>query len=105
VVKLAAGRRRGTKVVKALSLALFWLAMLGAAAFGTWAVWRELDGIEMEAAGWIALGLGAFFSLAVGGGLMALVFHSSRKGHDARAHGATQDPGSATAERRDRDPD
>lgn len=33
---------------------------------------------------WIALGLGAFFSFAVGGGLMALVFISARRGYDDR---------------------
>ena len=88
--------------MKGAALAVFWLVMLAAASLGTWAVWRELDGIEMGAAGWIALGLGVFFSLAVGGGLIALVFHSSRRGHDARAHGAGRDPGAAPSE--DRDP-
>lgn len=33
---------------------------------------------------WIALGLGTFFSFAVGGGLMALVFISARRGYDDR---------------------
>lgn len=33
---------------------------------------------------WIALGLGVFFSFAVGGGLMALVFISARRGYDDR---------------------
>ena len=81
--------------MKGAGLALFWLVMLAVAALGTLAVWRELDGIAMEPAGWIALGLGVFFSLLVGGGLMMLVFHSSRRGHDARAHGssAERDPG------------
>ncbi len=32
--------------------------------------------------GWIALGLGTFFSLVIGCGLMALMFFSSRSGHD-----------------------
>jgi hypothetical protein len=32
--------------------------------------------------GWIALTLGTVLSLAVGFGLMALVFHSARSGHD-----------------------
>ena len=35
--------------------------------------------------GWIALGLGTFFSLLVGCGLMALMFFSSRSGHDDAA--------------------
>jgi hypothetical protein len=34
--------------------------------------------------GWIALALGTLVSLAVGGGLMALVFHSANKGYDDR---------------------
>jgi protein-S-isoprenylcysteine O-methyltransferase Ste14 len=35
--------------------------------------------------GWIAMGIGAFFSLAIGGGLMWLSFYSSRNGFDERA--------------------
>ena len=33
---------------------------------------------------WVALALGTFFSFAVGGGLMALVFISARRGYDDR---------------------
>lgn len=40
---------------------------------------------------WIALGLGAFFSFAVGGGLMALVFISARRGYDDRIEMDTGD--------------
>jgi len=32
--------------------------------------------------GWLMMGLGIFFTLLVGGGLMALVFYSSRAGFD-----------------------
>jgi len=35
--------------------------------------------------GWIAMGLGAFFSIVIGCGLMALMFYSSRGGHDEAA--------------------
>jgi len=35
--------------------------------------------------GWIALGLGTFFSLVIGCGLMALMFFSNRSGHDDAA--------------------
>jgi hypothetical protein len=35
--------------------------------------------------GWIALGLGSFFSLVIGCGLMALMFFSSRYGYDEAA--------------------
>lgn len=49
--------------------------------FGTLTGW---DSSAMSLHGWIALGLGTFVSLALGGGLMALVFHSANKGYDDR---------------------
>ncbi len=51
---------------------------------GVWGFsgWGASAGAEMDKHGWIALGLGAFFSLRGGGGLMALMFFSSRSGHD-----------------------
>jgi hypothetical protein len=51
---------------------------------GAWgfSVWESSSGVEMGTHGWIALGLGAFFSLLIGCGLMALMFFSSRSGHD-----------------------
>lgn len=39
----------------------------------------------MDENGWIALGLGSFFSLVIGCGLMALMFFSSRQGYDEAA--------------------
>jgi hypothetical protein len=50
-----------------------------------WA-WQEIGDVEMSWHGLIALGLGAGVTLLLGGGLMALVFFSSRRGYDARAH-------------------
>ncbi|MGY3609772.1 hypothetical protein [Bradyrhizobium sp. Leo121] len=49
-----------------------------------WAVsvWNESGEAVMDKHGWIALGLGTFFSLSIGCGLMALMFFSSRSGHD-----------------------
>jgi hypothetical protein len=54
---------------------------------GVWAfsIWGASSGVEMGKHGWIALGLGAFFSLFIGCGLMALMFFSSRSGHDNAA--------------------
>lgn len=43
--------------------------------------WTSED-VTMSVHGWIALGLGTFFSLLIGCGLMALMFYSSRSGHD-----------------------
>lgn len=45
-----------------------------------WAVyvWNQSSESPMDKHGWIALGLGTFFSLFVGCGLMALMFFTSR---------------------------
>jgi hypothetical protein len=40
--------------------------------------------------GWIVLGLGTFFSLLIGCGLMALMSFSSRSGHDDAADPFTE---------------
>ncbi len=52
-----------------------------------WAVyvWNQSSDAPMDEHGWIALGLGTFFSLLIGCGLMALMFFSSRSGHDDAA--------------------
>jgi hypothetical protein len=54
---------------------------------GIWAtsVWNSAGDVVMDKHGWIALGLGTFFSLLIGCGLMALMFFSSRSGHDDAA--------------------
>ena len=54
---------------------------------GVWAitVWNAAGDVVMDKHGWIALGLGTFFSLLIGCGLMALMFFSSRSGHDDAA--------------------
>jgi flagellar basal body-associated protein FliL len=45
-------------------------------------VWTSSNDVPMSKHGWIALGLGTLFSLVIGCGLMALMFFSSRSGHD-----------------------
>lgn len=54
-----------------LTFALVWAAM----------AWTSED-VTMSIHGWIALALGTTFSLAIGCGLMALMFYSNRSGHD-----------------------
>jgi hypothetical protein len=47
--------------------------------------WISADsdgGQEMTGAGYVAMTFGIVVTLALGTGLMALVFYSSRKGHD-----------------------
>ena len=58
------------------------LAILAAAVFVAHYGWVSAGDVIMPAWGWLMLGLGVFFTILVGGGLMALVFYSSRAGFD-----------------------
>lgn len=65
---------------------LFLLALLAATTgVALWA-WQAIDDTQISRHGLIALGLGAGLSFIVGAGLMALLFFSSRRGYDDRAH-------------------
>jgi hypothetical protein len=44
--------------------------------------WTSAKETDVPTAGYVAMVIGVIFSLAVGFGLMALVFYSSRKGYD-----------------------
>jgi len=65
-----------------------WIAIAVLAGFLAWAVWyavhawNALAGVGISTAGWVMMGFGIVFTIAVGAGLMALVFYSSRKGKD-----------------------
>jgi len=45
-------------------------------------------GIDMSVHGHVAMALGIFFTFAVGGGLMALLFFSNKHGHDQQVYTA-----------------
>lgn len=53
-----------------------------------WAIgtWTTPGGEALSIHAYVALGLGALGTVALGGGLMALVFFSSRHGYDDDAH-------------------
>jgi hypothetical protein len=51
-------------------------------AFVIAAEWAGIGDSEISGAGWLAMGLGVIVTLALGIGLMALVFISSRRGYD-----------------------
>jgi hypothetical protein len=61
------------------------LALLVAAGYLAYQGWVSQSDVEVPVYAFVALGLGAAFTLLVGGGLMALVFYSDRKGYDERA--------------------
>lgn len=44
--------------------------------------WNALSGVAMSPLGWLFMCLGVVLTLAVGGGLMALLFYSSRHNYD-----------------------
>jgi hypothetical protein len=59
--------------------------LLALLAFSIWfaaAAWTRLGGEPIPLYGYVAIAGGVLFSLLVGGGLMALVFYSSRHGYD-----------------------
>jgi len=65
-----------------------WLALtilLGFLAASIWYAahsWSLIGEAHMSAFGWFALVAGSLITVAVGGGLMALVFYSSRHDYD-----------------------
>jgi hypothetical protein len=61
------------------------VALLGFLAWAIWYAvhtWALLGGVGISSTGWLFLVLGVVFTIAVGSGLMALLFYSSRKGKD-----------------------
>jgi dipeptide/tripeptide permease len=52
-------------------------------------IWTGLGDSDISAAGWLAMGLGVIVTLALGIGLMALVFISNRRGYDEIGRGDT----------------
>ena len=63
-----------------LVIALF--ALLALAVWFAAAAWNHMGDDAIPFYGYVAIAGGVLFSLLVGGGLMALVFYSSRHGYD-----------------------
>jgi hypothetical protein len=61
------------------------MALLGASVFYAYGIWTALGAADMPGWMYAAMFGGVLFSLLVGGGLMALVFYSSRAGYDDKA--------------------
>jgi len=65
-----------------------WLAIAILLGLLIWAIWyvvyafTSISGAPISAYGWTMMALGVVFTLAVGGGLMALMFYSNRKNYD-----------------------
>ena len=68
--------------MQATLVILVLLMLLAFAASLAFDAWVSLDNVEMSTHGYIAMWLGIMFSLALGFGLMGLMFYSSRHGYD-----------------------
>ncbi len=79
-MKILSGNRR----VQTVLVIVLLLAILAGAVFVGHYGWVSAGDVTMPAWGWLMMGLGIFFTLLVGGGLMALVFYSGRAGFDER---------------------
>ncbi len=58
------------------------VAILGWAGWYSVHAWSAIGDVGISSTGWVFLVIGIVFTLAVGGGLMALLFYSSRNNFD-----------------------
>lgn len=65
--------------------------IIGAVLYWGISVLITLQGVTLGFHGKLAMGLGIFFTMAVGFGLMALLFHSNKHGHDEVVYHLTDD--------------
>ena len=63
-------------------------ALLGLLALALWVAYRQWIMVDVDVPAWalISMAFGALAAVVVGGGLMALIFYSSRKGYDEPPH-------------------
>jgi hypothetical protein len=67
-------------------IVVFLVILLGASAWFAYDGLTVGDDTPVSKHAYIAMGLGIFFSVLIGGGLMALLFYSSRRGYDEPPH-------------------
>jgi hypothetical protein len=73
--------------------ALLVLGLFGILALAIWfagSAWSHFAGSAIPLYGYVAIAGGVIFSLALGGGLMALVFYSNSHGYDDKANRSDQ---------------
>jgi len=74
--------KRGHDFIPAAILVIALFALLALSVWFAVYAWTHLGGDPVPAYGYVAIAGGVVISLVVGGGLMALVFYSSRHGYD-----------------------
>jgi len=68
--------------MRTLAIVVPLIALLAVSTWFAIYVWNFEEGPPMPWIGWVALAGGAFFSLLIGCGLMALMYFSHRHGYD-----------------------
>ena len=74
--------KRGRDFIPVAILVTALFALLALSMWFAAYAWTHLGGDPIPAYGYVAIAGGVVISLVVGGGLMALVFYSSRHGYD-----------------------
>ena len=85
--------QRGAHYMTSMKKFVLFTPLFALLALALWflvATWQRLTGDSIPAYGWAAIIGGVFFSLLVGGGLMALIFYSNRHGYDDLSGGDGQ---------------
>lgn len=82
------------RIIVGILLAVLLAAALIFAAAG----WARTEGLNMSIWGIMALVLGSLLTVAIGGGLMALLFYSARAGYDEQVHDFAADISKKTAD-------
>ena len=76
---------------KLILLLVILTLILAASIWGATRLWLSSEDVELGFHGYTALILGGTASLLLGGGLMALVFFSSRRGFDDKVFSAADE--------------
>ena len=84
---MAAKNKQPAKKIRKLNIFAIGIAAIAliGACLGSVYVWERMGQVELGVHGWVALIAGAFGTIVLGCGLMALSFYSSRSGHDEDA--------------------
>ena len=84
--------KRGRDFIPVAILVAALFALLALSVWFAAYAWTHLGGDPIPSYGYVAIAGGVVVSLLVGGGLMALVFYSSRHGYDDLSGGEACDP-------------
>jgi formate hydrogenlyase subunit 3/multisubunit Na+/H+ antiporter MnhD subunit len=77
-------RAKKTNRLGTIALVVVLLGLLVAATLFAIRSWTSIEGPPLPGVGYVAMTIGVVFSLLIGIALMALLFYSSRHGHDER---------------------